>query len=102
MELYGNPTELYQQMLRDARKVEDPRLVSMLRERLRIHASCERIDYGHVIQFPGMPVLAAGPDEADFWEEQAFNKRLFEPMIFFGVIGAWVILVLWRLPHLSW
>jgi hypothetical protein len=98
MELSGNPTELYQQMLRDAQKVEDPRLVSILKERLRLRASSERMDRGHVIPFPGMPALAAVPDEADFWDERVFSKSLFEPMIFFGVIGTWLLLVFYRLP----
>ena len=73
-EEFNETTDLYLQLLRRAQEVEDPRLVSMILERLKSESSPLAAAGSGCIIIPFPPLSTApeaGPDEPCFWPRVA-------------------------------
>jgi hypothetical protein len=89
-EAFNETTDLYLQMLRRAQEVEDPRLVSMILERLTPEAPPLAAAGSGCIIIPFPPLQAgpeAGPDKPRFWPRVAVAQICYI-LVFYALVVA--------------
>ena len=82
--------DLYQQMLWDARKMEDIRLIRMLQKRMHLGDAAEPAKpSGDIVPFPVSAAPSLGGEQSIFWKECAFWQSLLQTLMVMGIVGTW-------------
>ena len=81
--------DIYQQMLWDARKIEDIRLTRMLQKRMHLGAAEPDKPSDNIVPFPVSATPSPGSEQAAFWKEFAFWQSLLQTFILMGIVGTW-------------
>ena len=91
---YNETTDLYWQMLSEARRIEDQNLARMIRSRLKKEAAVRKLATGgdNIIAFPGSWTACLEPDkEHEFWKDQKFWSDMIQFLMFLSVGLGWFL-----------
>ena len=82
VETYSETTDLYREILRDAQRIEDQKLILIIQQRLKIlgTASCFTSSGCEIISLPGsMTLPIQSPEDGPFWPKLDY----IQPVIIF-------------------